>query len=142
LQEKSIRRSGRRFVSHLPLFPSYVFFRGPNPERKLVLESNLIVHTLEVRDQSLLYRELRDLWQLQQTGVPLVPHPYLEPGDLVEITDGPFTGYRGRVLREKGRLRLVVSISLLRQSVAAEFDREVLAPAPGSYRRRVAASAG
>jgi len=32
------------------------------------------------------------------------------------------------VLREKGRRRLVVSITLLRQSVAAELDREVLAP--------------
>jgi hypothetical protein len=43
--------------------------------------------------------------------------------------DGPLRGWTGTVLREKGRLRLVVSVTMLRQAVAAEIDREALAPA-------------
>lgn len=126
--EKRAHRAGRTFVSSLPLFPGYVFFRGTAEARRTALRSNLIVEVLGVLDQERLHGELESLWQLQREGAPLVPHPYLEAGDLVEIVDGPFRGWTGTVLREKGRLRLVVSVSFLRQSVAAELDREVLAP--------------
>jgi transcription antitermination factor NusG len=129
LEEKRVRRAGRRFVSFLPLFPGYLFFRGLAEERRTVVRSELLVAELEVWDQPLLDRELRTLWRLQESGVAMAPHPYLGPGDAVEIVEGPFRGLRGTVVREKGRNRLVVSVSLLRQSVAAEFEREVLEPA-------------
>ena len=53
--------------------------------------------------------------------------------------DGPFRGCTGTVLREKGRLRLIVSVTFLRQSVAAELDREVLAPMRPRPASRIAA---
>src|SRR5450756_1795851 len=59
--------------------------------------------------------------------LPLVSHPYIEPGSAVSITDGPFRGYEGIVLRAKGQLRIVVSINMLRTSFTVELDREVLA---------------
>lgn len=129
LAEKQVRRAGRTFVSSLPLFPGYLFFRGTPEARREALRSNLIVEVLPVLDQERLHKELAGLWRLQVSGAPLVSHPYLEVGDEVEIVDGPFRGCAGTVLREKGRLRLVVSVTFLRQSVAAELDREVLAPA-------------
>lgn len=125
LERKEVRRAGRRFVSHLPLFPGYLFFRG---DKAAALRSRVIVSLLEVPDQRLLHRELGELWALQQSGLPLVAHPWLGPGDAVRIVDGPLKGYAGTVLREKGRLRLVVSVTFLRQSVAAELPREALAP--------------
>jgi transcription antitermination factor NusG len=136
-QEKVVRRQGRSRVSFLPLFPGYVFFRAPRLE---ALRSNLVCQVLEVPDQGELERELRSLWQLQEAGAPLVPHPYLGPGDEVEIVDGPLRGWSGTILREKGRLRLVVSIRLLRQAVAAELDREVVAPLGRRPRRPLAAA--
>ncbi len=126
--KKETLRAGRTFVSSLPLFPGYVFFRGPAAARLEALQSNLIVQVLPVPGQEELQRELAGLRQLQLSGARLVPLPYLAVGDEVEVMDGPFQGWTGKVLREKGRLRLVVSITLLRQSVAAELDREVLAP--------------
>jgi transcription antitermination factor NusG len=134
--EKRVRRTGRTFVSALPLFPGYVFFRGGAAAKTEALASNLVVQLLPVVDQELLHQELHGLWRLQQAGVPLVSHPYLAAGDAVEIVDGPFRGARGTVLREKGRLRLVVSVSMLRRSVAAEIDREALAPLPADRRQR------
>jgi transcription antitermination factor NusG len=133
--EKQVRRAGRTFVSSLPLFPGYLFFRGGAEARREALRSNLIVEVLPVLDQAGLEAELLSLWQLQQTGAPLVSHPYLEIGDEVEIVDGPLKGWTGTVLREKGRLRLVVSVTFLRQSVAAEMDREDLVPLRVSARR-------
>jgi transcriptional antiterminator RfaH len=126
--ENRTQRAGRTFVSCLPLFPGYVFFRGAAGARRTALQSNLIVDVLGVLDQERLHGELASLWRLQQAGAPLVPHPYLEVGDPVEIVDGPLRGWTGTVLREKGRFRVVVSVSFLRQSVAAELDREVVAP--------------
>jgi transcription antitermination factor NusG len=126
--EKHTRRGGRNFVSHLPLFPGYVFFRAAAEERLRAVRSNLIAHLLEVEDPLRLERELADLWRLQQHGLPLVSHPWVQPGDEVRIVEGPLRGWTGTVLREKGALRLVVSVSFLRQSVAAELDRDAIEP--------------
>lgn len=139
--EKQARRGGRTFISSLPLFPGYLFFRGPVEARRTALRSDLIVQVLGVRDQRQLHLELESLWRLQQAGVPLVSHPYLQTGDEVEIVDGPFRGWTGTVLREKGRLRLIVSVTFLRQSVAAELDRDIVAPLR-SIRAARAAAAG
>jgi transcription antitermination factor NusG len=141
--EKVVRRSGRKFVSYLPLFTGYVFFRGSLDERKRAFASNVIVQVLAVLDQACLDRELADLWRLQASGVPLVPWQYLGPGDRVEIVDGPFRGWIGTILRVKGSLRLIVSVTFLRQSVAAEIDREIVAPLAraGDARTRVATRA-
>lgn len=126
--EHRVGRSGRSFTSHLPLFPGYVFFRGQSPARGAVLESGLVVRILKVPDQDLLARELSTLRALQQSGAPLVPHPWVAPGDLVRIDSGPFAGYAGTVIRERGARRLVVSVTMLRKSVAVELERESVAP--------------
>jgi len=126
--KKQRLRAGRTLVSSLPLFPGYLFFRGSAAARLEALRSNLLVQVLPVLDQEELQKELVSLWRLQLSGAPLVRLPYIEVGDEVEVMDGPFRGWTGKVLREKGRLRLVVSITLLRQSVAAELDREILIP--------------
>jgi len=140
--EKVVRRHGRRLQSFLPLFPGYVFLLGAVAERRVALYSHLVVRVLPVEDQFQLHQQLASLWALQQSGAPLVPHAYVRPGDEVEIVDGPFRGWVGRVVREKGLLRLVVSITFLRQSAAAEFDRDLVAPVRpvASYRRVAAAS--
>jgi transcription antitermination factor NusG len=138
--EKRTRRAGRAFVSSLPLFPGYLFFRGPAAARRAALGSDLIVQILGVLDQERLHGELESLRRLQEAGTPLVPHPYLGVGDEVEILDGPLRGWTGTVLREKGRLRLVVSVTFLRQSVAAELDREMLAPLRSRRTPRMAAA--
>lgn len=126
--EKRVRRSGRTFVSYLPLFGGYVFFRGGRDERLQAVKSNVIVNVLEPPDQQEIAAELRQLHELQLTDMPLVPHPFVGPGDTVLITDGAFQGYRGVVLKEKGITRLIVSVSFIRQSVALDIDREFIEP--------------
>jgi len=127
-REQKSKRKGRNFVSYLPLFSGYVFFRGSPDERHAVLRSDLVVKVLEVADQRLLHEELRQIRILQQAGASLIPFRDLVPGDPVLVRDGPFKGYTGVVLRTRGRLRLVVSISMLRQAVAVEFERDIVQP--------------
>ena len=132
--EQRKRRAGRNFVSYLPLFPSYLFFRGSKEHRYAAWRSNLLVRILDVADQVLLTQELTQLHALQQLGASVAAYPPLSPGDAVRIVEGPFKGYTGVVLREQARLRLVVSISVLRKAVAVEFERDVLAPVFSSPR--------
>ena len=123
-----VRRAGRTFLSYVPLFPGYVFFRGSAPARQVALDSKLTVQILEVPDQPLLGKELQQIRHLLDSGADLVPYKDLVPGDPVCIQEGPFQGYTGVVLRTKGHLRLLVSISMLKQTVAVEFSREAVAP--------------
>ena len=132
--EKRVRRAGRNLVSYLPLFPGYVFFRGSTADRHATLRSGLLVTILDVPDQRLLQKELAQLRHLQQSGAQLVPYEELHPGDPVRVTEGPFKGYSGVVIRGQARLRLVVSITMLRKTVAVEFDRAALASARPTHR--------
>src|SRR5215831_2105088 len=109
-RERRFRRGGRTFVSYLPLFPGYVFFRGLVAQRRAALRSDLIVKVLDVVDQELLGRELAQVRRLQESGADLVPFVQLLPGDPVRITEGPFKGYTGVILRLRGKLRLLLSI--------------------------------
>ena len=127
-REQKIRRSGRSFMSYLPLFPGYLFFRGTGDDRHAAIRSNLVAQVIGVADQHLLDAELGQLRALQESGFPLIPYDYIGPGDAVSIGEGPFRGYSGTVVRTKGPLRLVVSVTMLRRSVCVELDREVLVP--------------
>lgn len=134
--EQVVRRGNRSFTSYLPLFAGYVFFRGKREERIVALQSQVVSEILEVRDQDRLEGELIQLRRLQLSGASLVPLPSFAPGDPVVVTEGPFRGYEGVVVRDRGRSRLIVSISLLRKAVAVELGAFALAPAaarrPGS----------
>ena len=124
--EKITERSSRRFSSYLPLFPGYFFFRGDAAAHLEVVRSNLTVSILDVADQETLGGELRQIRELQLAGAALQPVPLFEPGAAVHIAEGPFSGYEGIVSRTARGERLIVSISLLRKSVAVEIEAAVL----------------
>jgi transcription antitermination factor NusG len=50
------------------------------------------------------------------------PHPFLTTGRWVRITSGPFKGLEGVLKQKKNSLRVVVSLGLIRRSVAVEVD--------------------
>lgn len=121
------KTSGRTFVSHLPLFPGYIFLRRVEGLRETLWRTSAVVKVLDVPDQAQLTCELQQIRELQAKGAVLTAQAGLVPGDAVRITDGVFSGYHGIVLEERGALRLIVSVSTIRTSVAVEFPREMLA---------------
>jgi transcriptional antiterminator RfaH len=124
--EKQTERSGRRFSSYLPLFPGYFFFRGDAVARDRVMRSDLAVSIIDVADQEILGRELGQIRELQLAGASLMPVETFAAGDAVRVSEGAFAGYEGVVARSGRSERLIVSISLLRKSIAVELDRGVL----------------
>ena len=65
--------------------------------------------------------------KLLHSGLPILPYPYLQEGQRVRITGGPLADTEGIVVRlnpKKGVL--VVSVNLLRRSVAVQLDCTLL----------------
>jgi len=123
-QQKKI--SGRTFVSHLPLFPGYIFLRRVDGLRQTLWRTSAVARLIEVPDQTQLTAELLQIRELQARGAVLTPRLGLAPGDVVRIEEGAFSGYAGIVVKERGSLRLIVSVSTLQESVTVEFPREIL----------------
>ena len=125
LTEERRKRAGRILVSHLPLFPGYVFHRAPEGRRDVLWKSEVIANLIPVEDREQLTHELEQLRLLQAAGAALKPYQAILPGEPVRIAEGAFAGYSGIVLRGRHD-RLVVRVSLIRQAVLVEFDRDVL----------------
>jgi transcription antitermination factor NusG len=72
--------------------------------------------------------EIAAIQGIIQSGLPREPWPFLQVGQRVRIASGPLSGYEGILLNVKGNHRLVLSVSLLRRSVAVEVDRAWASP--------------
>lgn len=127
LQQKK-SRSNRTFVSHLPLFPGYVFVRRVEGVRETLWRTKAVSRMIEVADQERLAAELQQIRQLQASGAVLTPRIEFTAGDPVRVTEGAFRGYVGIVTEERGSLRLIVSVSVLHRSVTVEFPRDFVEP--------------
>jgi transcription antitermination factor NusG len=57
------------------------------------------------------------------------PHSYLVVGERVRINAGPLAGMEGVLIRKKNSFRVVLTLSLIMQSVAVELDADDLEPA-------------
>ncbi len=136
LIEKVRQWSDRKKRVAFPLFPGYLFVRFDLRKTHDVLSTPGIVtivrgngHPTPLRDEEL------DSVRILVTGVNAgheLPRPVedLELGHEVVATEGPFAGMRGVLLEERGRARVVVRLSVLRQAVSVEIPRQMLRPSP------------
>jgi transcription antitermination factor NusG len=73
--------------------------------------------------------EIDSLRKLVNNASEFICHPYLKEGMLVEVTNGPLRGVKGRLVREARYARLVLSVSLIQRSVTVEIDVDSVVPA-------------
>jgi len=122
------RRGGVRRLARLPLFRGYFFLRHAIDKAAYVEISKArgLVRMLGERWDQLAAvpdTEIEAIQRLVGSGLPMLPHPYLREGQRVRITRGPLADVEGIVVRmnpKKGLL--VVSVNLLRRSVAVQLD--------------------
>jgi len=124
------RWNGRPREVTAPLFPGYVFCRFDALKRLPVLVTPGVITVVgrgripvPVEDS-----EIEAIQKVVSTGLRVEPWPYLEIGQLVRIEDGALRGIEGILTGFKRARRIVVSVSLLRRSVALEIDRSVVYP--------------
>src|ERR1022692_2435345 len=125
----------------VPLFPGYVFVRfADSPGLRLpLLKTSGVVRILgnggmieAVPDE-----EIEAVQSLLRSNVPCHAHPFLREGVRVRVKRGALKDLEGTLVRFKNRARLVISVALIAQSVAAEVGMRVVEPVGSS--RRVAA---
>lgn len=130
--------SDRIKVIDRPLFPGYVFCRLNMNDRLPVLTVPGVVGLVGIGKQpvSIPDQEVERIRTLVRSGLMVTPWPFLREGDQVLIERGPLAGMEGVLQKLKGKLRIVVSISLLQRAVSAEIDRAWVRPLPKAISSR------
>jgi transcription termination/antitermination protein NusG len=126
------RPGGVRTLVRVPLFRGYLFLRHAMDKASYldVRRTNGIVRLLGERWDRLEVvpdREVEGIQSVLRSRLPILPHPYLREGHPVRITSGPLAGVEGVLLqRDPSKGLLVISIHLLRRSLAVEVDCTVV----------------
>lgn len=124
------RWSDRIKVSEAPLFPGYLFCRLDPQHRLPILKTPGVIQIVGCNripapiDES----EISAIQTLIASGLQTQPWPFLAVGERVRIESGALRGLDGIVVKMKENHRLVVSITLLRRSVAVEIDSALVEP--------------
>ena len=133
--EQWSRRGGLRHLIRVPMFSGYVFLHAAMNKASYVeiVKARGLVQVLGERWDRLTTipdREIDAIRRIVDARVPALPYPYLREGQRVRITRGPLTDVEGILVRTKpNRGLLVVSVDLLRRSVAAHVDCTWVVPA-------------
>jgi len=121
----SMRRwKDRRVQLELPLFPGYVFVRLALREQLRVVQIRSVVRLVGFGGlpTALQDTEMKIMRAGLSESLCAEPHPFLTVGRRVLITGGPFAGLKGVLKRKKSNLRVIVSLELIRRSVALDVD--------------------
>jgi transcription antitermination factor NusG len=129
------RWNGKPREVNAPLFPGYVFCQFDAQKRLPILVTPGVLAVvgrgrvpLPVDDA-----EIAAIQTVVSSGFRAEPWPYLEVGQKIRIESDALTGLEGILINFKGNHRIVVSVTLLRRSVALEIDRSCVKPV-GSVR--------
>ncbi len=123
----NVRRKSRRTIrSLLPLFGGYLFFCGRENDRIELLRTDRVANLIEVKDQQKLLKELQQIEQALQAGVPVTPHKYIKEGQKCRVIAGPLMGLEGVVAKTRGATRLVLQVDLLGQAASVEIDVDMI----------------
>ena len=126
------RRGGVKRLVRLPLFTGYLFLRHAVDKASYVevTKARGLVRILGERWDQLAVApesEIAAIQKIVSAGQPVLPHPYLREGQRVRIKRGPLADLEGIIIRGNAKKGLlVVSVHMLRRSVAVHLDCTVL----------------
>ncbi len=122
--------NGRIRNANAPLFPGYVFCQFDALNRLPILVTPGVISVVgrgrvpvPVDDA-----EIAAIQTVVSSGLEAEPWPYLEIGQKIRIEGHSLNGLEGVLINFKGNHRIVVSVTLLRRSVALEIDRSCVRP--------------
>jgi len=113
-----------------PLFPGYVFARFRADHRLPVLVTPGVIQIVSTGKvpTPVEEKEIAAIQALIVSGAHAQPWPFLNVGQSVVIQSGPLRNLEGVLIEFKKKHRLVISVTLLRRSIAVEVDRMDIQP--------------
>jgi transcription antitermination factor NusG len=128
------RWSDRVQSVEFPLFPGYIFCRV-NPQRRLpLLTIPGVLHFVGIGKIPVPVddAEIAAIQAAVRSGLSAEPCAFLEAGRRVRLEEGPLAGVEGIVLGDSKDQRIVVSITLLKRSIAVAIERQWATPLDGN----------
>lgn len=116
----------KRIVCQVPLFPGYLFLRVTPRACGLIVTTPGVIRIVEFggKPAPIDPDEIRSVQLIVNSGAPVYPWQGLELGDKVFIEQGPLQGAVGIVTSFRAKQRLIVSITMMMRTVAAEVDHD------------------
>jgi transcriptional antiterminator RfaH len=111
--------------SAAPLFPGYVLCRFDIKAKRPVLLTPGVKSVVGAGKLPIPIdeTEIEVIRRILASGVAIAPWPYVKGGERVRVGAGVLTGVTGFAVRGKRNDRLVLSISLIKSSVAVQTER-------------------
>jgi transcription antitermination factor NusG len=124
------RWKGRVREVESALFPGYVFCEFDALKRLPILVTPGVISVVGQGriPQPVEASEIAAIQTIVSSGFRAEPWPYLELGQRIRIEQDVLQGLEGILVSFKGSHRIVVSVSLLRRSIALEIDRSCVKP--------------
>ena len=124
------RWSDRLKSVELPLFPGYLFCRLDAQHRLPLLTIPGVLHFVGIGKAPFPIEdaEIAAIQAAIQSGLSTEPWPFLELGQRVRLNAGPLAGLEGILIGTSKQDRLVVSVNLLKRSVAVTIERDWAVP--------------
>jgi transcription antitermination factor NusG len=121
LISKSQLMGGRRVVSQVPLFTSYIFLFCHDEERIDALDTKRILQAKPASRKSEMTQDLRNIDRLIKSQLPLNVESRLLPGRRVRVKNGSLIGMEGLIIARRGGERLFVALHFLGQAVSVQI---------------------
>jgi transcription antitermination factor NusG len=121
-------------LSNVSMFKGYFFLRHAMDKYSYldVIKTRGLIDILGPRWDKLAIvpdHEIETIRKTVDAGIPTIPYPYLRKGDRVRITHGPLANVEGILVKsESATGLLVLSINLMRRSIATEVDCTQVVP--------------
>lgn len=121
----------RKKYIDLPLFPSYVFINLENDKSYYSsLEINGILHYVKAgkniaRISETIINNIKLINCNEEDNIE-VSTEYLQPGQMLCIKEGPFTGFYCEVIQHRGKQKILVRIELLQRNILLDVPVEYL----------------
>jgi transcription antitermination factor NusG len=131
LYETINRWKDRKVRVQLPLFPGYIFVHLDLAERLNVLQIAGVARLVNFGGIAVPVptAEIESLRAGLIRGLRAEPHPYLKVGRRAHVKSGPLQGLVGILLKKKNQERFIISLDLIKRSLAVEVDALELEPA-------------
>jgi transcription antitermination factor NusG len=115
----------------LPLFPGYLFVKIAPGYRHHLTAIPEVYRFIKFRDEfaKVSDKEIKNLKLLVNNTNDyneICSEVILQQGMNVEVTEGPFLGIIGKMIKRHGKRRIVVEVASIKQSISVEIDAKCL----------------
>jgi len=126
------KRRDRKILLRRPLFPNYLFVELDADQKnwlKVFRTPGVVMICGKPKPKSIPDEDIESIRIFVNSDRNIYPLPYLRVGSRVQVISGPLTGAIGILEKEDMRRRkLIVSIELMGQSVAATLHDDEVRP--------------